>query len=159
MHFTRTMRSLTAGQSYMALAAPLLAGLLMVAWLAWFFLAPIVVSIQGEIVDTAGDGYVRAVFTDPKATQIQPGQSAFITLQSEAATAVGAIPAVVAEVNQLAAQTEVDLYAQLDSANAALFAEQFQGKVDVAIERISPAMVFLQASGQLIDTPPVSLKR
>lgn len=168
MHFSRTLRSLTMHQPSISLVGLISASLLMLLWLGWFFFAPVVISVQGEIINAAGDGYVQATFagaTEQMQTgemqpgQIQPGQVAQLYLDAPVGQTIAPIPALVAEVIHQPTQTQVDLYAQLDPSNAAYFAEQPRGTVAVAVEQISPAILLLRAAGQFADAPTISFVR
>lgn len=159
MHFSRTLRALTTPQPALSLVGLISAGLLLLLWLGWFLLAPVVISVQGTIRNAAGDGYVQAIFPNAAAAQIQPGQRAQLYLDHPADTPSAPIAALVAEVQSGTTATQVDLYAELDADNAAAFTRQPQGVVAVAVERISPAILLLRTAGHLVDTPPVSLVR
>jgi hypothetical protein len=159
MHFSRTLRALQTQQSAFSVVGMAGAALLLLLWLGWFFLAPVVISVEGTITYIAGDGYVQATFTGAASEQLQRGQHAQLYLDHPADAPIAPIPALVAEVNPQATQSQVDLYAQLDANNADYFAGQPQGVVTVAVERISPALLLLRASGQFVDTQPISFIR
>jgi hypothetical protein len=154
--FSHSLRSLQAGRSRLSLATLLLAALLLIGWLAWFFFAPVTLYESGEIVQTSGDGVVVAQFPLTAQTRIQLGQVAEIFLEDVEQT--GAIPAIVADVTQPATgdQFQVMLYADMDSPNVAALQSGLTGRATVAVEHLSPATLVMRAAGQGIDTPPVS---
>lgn len=154
--FSHSLRSLQAGRSRLSLATMLLAALLLIGWLAWFFLAPVTLFEGGEIVQTSSDGVVVAQFPLTAQTRLQSGQSAEIFL--EGVEQDGAIPAIVADVTQSATggQIQVVLYADMDSPNVAALLSGLTGRATVAVEHLSPATLVMRAAGQGVDTPPVS---
>jgi hypothetical protein len=58
-----------------------------------------------------------------------------------------------------ATETVTELYAELSFANADLFTQQLTGQATIVVERVSPALSFLRATGQFIDAAPISFQR
>ena len=154
--FSHSLRSLQADRNRFSLVALSLAGLLFFGWLAWFFFASITLYATGQIVQTSSDGVVVAHFPSAAHTRLQSGQA--VKLYLVGAEEQDAIPATVADIAQRATgdQIEVIIYADMDAPNVGALQNGLTGQATVAVEQISPAKLVMRATGQGVDTPPVS---
>jgi hypothetical protein len=154
--FSQSLRSLQADRNRFSLLTLSLAAVLFLGWLLWFFFAPFTLYETGKIVQTSSDGVVIAQFSSAAQARLQPGQTVQIYLAGVEQPA--AIPALVAEIGEQATgdQIQVVIYADMDAPNVAALQNGLTGQADVAVEQLSPAALVLRASGQGIDTPPVS---
>ncbi len=157
MHFSRTTSALNSRQPFTLAGSLLLALALLVAWLLWFFGASVPITVNARIVETTGDGYVRAVISPTLASSIAAGQTALLSFPS--APNAHTVPATVVAVSPGATETVTELYAELSFANADLFTQQLTGQATIVVERVSPALSFLRATGQFIDAAPISFQR
>ena len=159
--FSRSMRSLQADGFRFSLVWLVIAIALLTAWLAWFFLAQITLYETGQFVSITRDGTVVASFSAESLGRIRQGQYALLRFDAAAKEdQAGPIPAIVLNVAP-AAQAKgpgrVELYPLPQGASRIPARETLTGRVDVEIEYLSPAALVMRASGQLLDTPPVSL--
>ena len=157
--FSRSMRSLKADSFRPALVGLLLAMALLIAWAAWFFLARITLYETGQIVLTTKGGIVVADFSPEAPGRIQRGQPALLRLDGVIGDQAGAPPAIVTNVTNQAQEGRVwvELVAPVSAAFPVPLQDGLTGRVEIEVEHISPATFVMRASGQLIDTPPVSL--
>ena len=165
--FSRTMRSLHAGSFRRSLFGLIGAGVLLITWAAWFFLVPITVYETGHIVSTTAEGTVIADFPVDASGRIQPGQSAVIQLEAVLNNQTRKLSATVVNVSNQPQedQIQIELYLQpnatarraLGTASQDFASLNLTGQVEVEVERVSPAVLVMRASGQFADTPTVSL--
>jgi hypothetical protein len=127
-------------------------------WSAWFFLAPVTLYETGQIVGATRDGTVVADFPAEAAGRILPGQPALLHLQGALAAEAGALPASVMEVAEPTGQdhVRVELYPQWDADLLTAPENGLRGQVEVEVERVSPAYLFLHTAGQFLSDRPVS---
>ena len=157
--FSRSMRSLKADSFRPALVGLLLAMALLIAWAAWFFLARITLHETGQIVLTTKGGLVVADFSPEALGRIQRGQPALLHLDGITGDQAGTTPAIVTSVTNQAQEgrVRVELFAPVSDVFPIPLQDGLTGQVEIEVEHISPATFVMRASGQFIDTPPVSL--
>ncbi len=102
------------------------------------------------------DGELRIVADFPPAAvigKIHPGQSATMRLDGFPWAQYGVVPAVVSQVGAEIrnAQVRVEFTPQLPSAAALQLQHGLPGSIAVQIEQVSPAILVLRASGQLLS--------
>jgi membrane fusion protein, adhesin transport system len=102
------------------------------------------------------DGELRIVADFPPAAvigKIHPGQSATMRLDGFPWAQYGVVPAVVSQVGAEIrnAQVRVEFTPQLPSAAALQLQHGLPGSIAVQIEHVSPAILVLRASGQLLS--------
>ncbi|MBU0492019.1 MAG: hypothetical protein KKA73_28135 [Chloroflexi bacterium] len=157
--FSRSIRSLQADDFRLSLAGLVIAGLLFTAWAAWFFFAQITLYETGQIVRVTNEGLIVADFAPEALKRVRQGQSALlrfdVAAQDEEA---GPIPAIVMTVTSQAPDKkgQVALYPLPEAVSRVPFQDNPTGRVEIEVEYLSPAALILRASGQLLDTPPVS---
>lgn len=154
--FSQSLRSLQADRNRFSLVALSLAGLLFLGWLVWFFFASFTLYETGQIVQTSSDGVVVAHFPSAAQARLRPGQA--VQLYLAGVEQQDAIPAMVAEIAQQPqdGQIQVVIYADMDAPNVGALQNGLAGQATVAVEQISPAKLVMRATGQGVDTPPVS---
>lgn len=157
--FSRSMRSLKADSYRPSLAGLLVAMLLLIAWSGWFFLARITLQETGQIVSATGRGTVIAQFPVETLGRIHRGQSALLRLDAVTEDEAVPIPAIVLDVakDTQEGQGQVEVFPLPEAAARMPLQDNLTGRVEIEVERLSPAALVVRASGQLIDTPPVSL--
>lgn len=178
--FSRSIRSLQYDNNSISLAGLLAAILLAVIWGHWFFTATIVsyetshevyVTAQedaiSQFVQEGGASRIQttwrriiiAKFPSAAMTRIQPEQLAWLRLDSQAGKQQGPIPAEVIQViNSPGATTGTVILRTKIKANQPHFFEQGQGgEITIEVENTTPAGLVLQASGLLVETPPLSV--
>ena len=157
--FSRSMRSLKADSVRPTLVGLLLAMTLLITWAAWFFLARITLYETGRVVLTTKGGIVVASFSPGALGRIQRGQPALLSLDGITGDQAGTTPAIVTNVANQAQEgwVRVELFAPATTAFPTPIQDGLTGSVEIEVEHISPATFVMRASGQFIDTPPVSL--
>ncbi len=157
--FSRSMRSLNADSFRPSLVGLSLAIILLAAWLAWFFLAQIALYEISQIVWVNEEGIIVADFPLEAQGLIWPGQPALFhpngTIEGQAST----IPAVVIDVvNQVQEErVRVELLSLADPTSPIFLQSDLTGQLEIEIERVSPAILVMQATGQLLDAPQISV--
>jgi hypothetical protein len=152
------MRSLNADSFRPSLIGLILAMILLTAWLAWFFLARIGLYEVSQTMQVTADGIVVADFSPESKDRIWPGQPALIHLDSPPEDLPGTFPALVMDVTQPSQQQmQTELIALAAPDKPILLPQGLRGRVEVEVERVSPATLVVHATGQLLDTPSVSL--
>lgn len=154
--FADTVRSLQTDRNRFSLVSLSLVALLLGGWLIWFFCAPVTLFETGQIVQTSSDGVVVAHFPHAAHTRLQLGQAVQLYLANTEQHE--AISATVAEVASQATddQLQVIIFADIDSPNIGSLQDGLSGQAIVAVEQVSPAKLVMRATGQGVDTPPVS---
>ncbi len=155
--FAHSLRSLQTDRNRFSLVVLVVAGLLLLGWLAWFFFAPVTLYETGQIVQTSSDGVVLAHFPRTAQARLQRGQA--VQLQLAGAPPGDALAATIADIAEqpTSDQVLVTIYVDLDDPNAATLQNGLTGQAMVAVEQTSPARLLLRATGYGVDTPPVSL--
>ncbi len=156
--FAHSLRSLQADRNRFSLVALSLAGLLFLGWLAWFCFAQVTLYETGQIVQTSSDGVVVAQFPSAAQARLQLGQA--VQLRLAGSVPGNAIPATIADIAQQSSdgQLQVTIYADMDTPNAGALQNGLTGQASVAVEQLSPARLLLRATGQGVNTSPVSLE-
>jgi hypothetical protein len=157
--FSQSLRALQADRGSSAQIGLSLALILLLVWSTWFFWAPIARYESGTIAGMTRDARVVAAFPTHVLEDIRPGQRAYLRPQGAIGDAMGAIPAVVADIDGTTAgnQIRVSFHVHWEAAPAGLSDSDLDGQVEVEVERVSPATLVARASGQFLDTPAVSL--
>jgi hypothetical protein len=131
------MRSLQSDSSRPSLAALLIAGVLLLAWIGWLALAPVTLYETSDDWQVQRDRSLVVRFPQAAIARFRPGQAATLTIPAGADQPPLALPSMVAAIpmrtqNRLAADTvQVTLLAVAPPKDA-------QGEVKVAVETISP---------------------
>jgi hypothetical protein len=154
--FSRSMRSLNTDNYRPSLVGAVVGAVLLMAWVAWFFLARITIYETGQITSVTQAGQIVVDFPAEAHGRIQIGQSALLRFDGAVGDQLGAVPAVVYEVHTQGQDDPVQAELFALSSAVALY-DDLAGQAEIEIERPSPADLVLRASGQLIDTPPISL--
>jgi hypothetical protein len=161
MPFTRSIRALRTDREWPALTILISALALLGLWLIWFSWASIPLYETGRITNVSRYGVIIALFSTEAATHLQPGQVGLIRSMEESNTeelAQGS-PAMVMLVNHSDENGQVEV--ELASLSSQEFALEELGdgtsSVQIEVDRLSPAQWIWRASGQWIDTAPVTL--
>lgn len=157
--FTQSMHSLHADQGRFSLWGISLATLLLLLWAVWFFVPSLTVYTTGALTGLTRNGTVVATFPAQESAHLLPGQAARIHPTGVATNQATSLPATVLEVATQARgdAVQVTLYPESDKDLKTLFPNGVTGQVTVETETISPAVLLMRTTGQLIETPPVSL--
>jgi hypothetical protein len=147
--FSRSMRSLQSDSSRPSLAALIIAGALLLAWMAWLAFAPVTLHETSQDWQVQRDGSLIVRFPPATMARFRPGQAATLTLLAGPDQPARTLPAMVADVpmptqNHLAADTvQVALFADASPREA-------KGEIKIAVETVSPLKLLTRAGGQLV---------
>jgi len=123
----------------------LLALVLAVALLAWFFFAQVTLYEVSTVMQVDEDGRVLALFAPEKVDRIQVGQQATVRLQLEPNQQPVAYPAIV--FNPPAESGEVELLLT-EGEYPPVSGSSVKGQAEVEVEHISPLEMVLRAAGR-----------
>lgn len=147
--FTRTLRSLRADTGRPSLAGMAVGGALLVAWAAWFVLAPITVRESTGDFRLAADGSVLAQFSPEALQRIQPGQAARLKVQGASGEPDRTIPAVVSETPNPNQYWQEWGMVKLTLLTGQGPGEGAAGLVEVDVQTLSPAALLLRSAERL----------
>ena len=147
--FSRTTRSLDSDGHATALLGLAVVIVLLVVWGLWFFAAGIPIHHTSSSAHLTGAQRVTAVFPLGNSDQIKRGQAARFHPEGTAWEGAAPISATVARVtpDATAGQTYVELVLRLDHRLPAPLHSSLQGRVDIELERVSPATLILRSAG------------
>jgi len=179
--FSQTMRSRRVSLLYLAAAGLLVIMVLAIFWARWFLSARIVLyekssqvyvtrteslsrefprNVKGAVRERAfRKRIIRVTFLANSLPRIAPQQPAWVYLDSPVGKQTGAIPATVLTVPPPAKNGigEVSVLAELEADAPNPFQEGGSGTVMIEVEQVTPATLFLRASGLTVDTSPTSV--
>lgn len=143
VRFSRSLRSLDADRgiaSYIVLACAIT---LIVAWLIWFFFAPITLYETSSTFTVQRDGVLLVQFDDSALTRIRPGQTAIMipTVKTDgfAAPIEAEVLATPASTNRRDGVVQVYLY--MSGRPPA----ELTGEVRIRVEDVSPFTLILRS--------------
>ena len=145
IQFSRTLRSLHVDSFRASRIGLLLALVLAVALLAWFFFAQVTLYEVSTDMQVDEDGRVLALFAPEKVDRIQVGQQATVRLQLEPNQQPVAYPAIV--FNPPAESGEVELLLT-EGEYPPVSGSSVKGQAEVEVEYISPLEMVLRAAGR-----------
>lgn len=165
--FSQTIRSLKADQSYGKSVTLALFSLLLAGWLVWAFAARIPSRLTSETDQIQLAEVITTIFGKEAAAHLTPGLSALVILDAPPLTEPLVLPAQVLDVYSVEDKTEVQIvpdFSLLEADTAspeilAAFSQPTSGRVEVEIERVSPAFLVLRAAGLTAETAPVVTSR
>jgi hypothetical protein len=156
--FPRATRALNADRFRYTLISLAVAGILLICWCFWFFGATIKFTESSEDV-WLGDGEVLvAAFPNEKLKHISRGQSARFYPKDSIISQRDGLQAVVAEINHPEnAKGQVSFIVIADRETTALLPDDLNGRVEVEIERLSPAQLVMRSTGLAADSATTNL--
>lgn len=165
--FAQTIRSLDADRSYGQIIVLAAFALLLTLWLVWVFAARIPARLTSTTNQIRLDATVTVTFSGEGVDKVQPGQPALVYLDAPPLAASVVLPARVVDVALNGATARVTVMPDFSGLEVddvpedvlAAFARPTPGRVEVEVERVSPATLVLRASGLNVDSGPVILNR
>jgi hypothetical protein len=150
--FSRTTRSLKTDGHRTALLALLVAILLLAIWGLWFFAAGISIHVSSEGAQLSGSQRVLALFPSDSVGAIRRGQEASFYPEGAEWAQTGPIPAAVSDITTRpdSGQVQVELVLRLGQGLPAPLRTGMKGRVEIELERVSPAKMVLRGGG-LVD--------
>lgn len=148
--FSRTTRSLHADSYRASVVALLLAVLVFGAWAGWFFLARISLYEVSQSVRSTKPETIVSDFPMETQERIWEGQSASLQLDDPRNSGVQrSVPAIVMHVTPNAQKGQLEVELALLELVDLPSNSQVKGRVDIEVDRVSPATLVLRASGNL----------
>lgn len=157
--FANTLRSLNADRFHASLIGLGIAMVLLIAWGSWFFLARMTIYEVSISSVVARDGFIIAEFPSAKSGRIHRGQAAWLYPVLDGVKQSVNVPAVVTDIikSPSAELTRVKLFPILKRKQVEILPEGQKVRVEIEVDSVSPAVLVLQTSGLLVDTPGVAL--
>lgn len=157
--FARSLRSLNVDSLYTSLVGLLVVMILLVIWGVWFFGAKISLYQSSDQAQVSHLLYVTAQFPGEQAGQIKLGQAATFYPGDIVQAPDGPIPAVVTEVRPtVGGPTEVTLALRPERRLSTSLPPGLTGRVEIEVERVSPASFALRRGGLAASAPPGRLE-
>ncbi len=147
--FSRTLRSIYTDNLPLLLTGLGSLILLMLGWFGWFFFATIAIYETSQHAQVTQDGAIVADFSEASLAQIRRGQSAIFHPAGDGAAAP-AIAAVVVGTER--AQQQVQLLPQIEASMFQHLREGVAGRVEIMVDKVSPASLVMQAAGLAPDS-------
>lgn len=153
--FSRSLRSLNTDAYRPSLVVLGTALILLCLWLFWFFFSQLTIYADTQQFQFRDDGYIRAIFAPEDHARIRHGQSAVIRFEGDIGREIGPVSMVVSDIRSLQGIEFIELYAPESRQLFDELPRDIPGRVRVEVETISPFVMMMRVSGQLIDDNPV----
>ncbi len=153
--FSRSIRVLDADKFRPSLWIIGAAVILLLIWVIWFLFSNMTVLAATGSITISPTGIVKANFSTEEARRIRIGQLGWLQIDEEG---IGQFPLIVQQ--RTAVQGErviVELLAVDEIFYSLTFPDGVSGKVQVEVERVSPARLVLRSAGQFNNAPTVSV--
>jgi len=149
IQFSRSVRALRLDSFRATRIGLVIAVLIMLALILWFFQAKVTLYEVSTTLETKPDGMILATFPSEARTRLRPGMPAILRLPQGADQPSMTLPAVVWNLSSENEQVEILLL----TGGEALGSQQgkLTGQVDVEIEYITPAALVLRTSGKFLN--------
>ena len=141
--FARSVRALDHDRFRPSVVALFGAIFLMIAWSIWFVFAGISIVESSENVQIKRDGSLSVTFSSSAKTNLHPGLKATVSASAPTSDKAISYPAQVANVSLTSSTGAV--VADVYLLSGPRLAADSRPKVDVEIERLSPAALVLRA--------------
>lgn len=154
LQFSRSMRVLRLDSYRVARLGLVVAGLLMAALIGWFFLARVTLyevsaAIEPGTARMGTETQMVAEFPKEALTRIRAGQSAWLRLDGAADQQAVRLPALIYEVPP--GGSKVIFVVLSPGFSAAAGGERLKGRLEVEVERVTPAQLVMRSSGQIMN--------
>jgi hypothetical protein len=152
--FSRTTRSLSADGHSTTLIGLLVVLLLLVIWGAWFFAVDIPIRQSSASAQVTSPQQVTATFPSDSSLGIIRGQSVDFHPAGNIGAQNGAIPGIVTTVSDdpSGELTVVEIALRIEQTLPAPLQEGLKGRVDIELERVSPATLILRSASMVNKT-------
>lgn len=155
IQFSRTTRALSIDSYRASRIGMILAILLLLLLVAWFFLAKITLyEISPEVTYTES-GRILANFPAETIGRIEPGQAAIVRLSNGSEQQPVTLPAVVYGTDPT--NNQVELLLMTNDLPSNLVPGALPGQAEVEVEYISPINLVMRASGRFLSQSRVPL--
>jgi len=150
LQFSRSLRSLKVDGFRASRIGLILAILLMVALIFWFFSAKVTLYESSSSISLTEDGHLLASFTPNALRRIQPGQPGVLRLDAGSDQRPITTPVTVFDLPQDSEQ--VEFLVQGGNIPPDILAGKIAGQVEVEVEHITPAELVFRTSGKYFKT-------
>jgi len=125
--------------------------LLLVIWGAWFFAAGVPIRQSSASAQVTGPQRVAASFPSDSSVGITRGQTVDFHPAGNIGALNGPIPGIVSRVSEdpSGELTLVEIALHLESSLPAPLQEGLKGRVDIELERVSPATLIMRSAGMV----------
>lgn len=142
IQFSRSTRSLTNDRSFAGMVILVSTSVIILAWLMWFFFAPIAIYETSQEISVRRDGLLMVKFPESALKRILPGQTAtFFPTTSQNDFGVST-PALVMDTPASTGREDGIVYIYLETGRAPA---GLTGEVKIAVEYLSPLALILRA--------------
>lgn len=146
--FSRSLRSLQIDSFRVSLIGMILASAVLLALIAWFFMARITLYENSANIQIGEDGRFLATFRPETMARLQVGQNAILRLNPGAEGGLISLPAMV--IDRSLSSNQVELLILADISPQAFAGGGITAQVEVEVESVSPAALVIRASGQYL---------
>jgi hypothetical protein len=149
------MRSLRLDSFRATRIGLVLAVVIMLALIVWFFMAKVTLYEVTTSLDRNADGKLMATFPKEARARLRPGMPAILRLPQSPDQPAMTIPAVVFDLPREGEQVEIMILpgeAPLDAQQGKL-----TGQVEVEVEYVTPAELVLRTSGKFLNRSQVPI--
>lgn len=143
------MRSLKVDSYRGSLVGILLASIIMLALVVWFFSARITLFEVSNSVSMTEDGHLMVRFPAESMARLRQGQPAVLRVTVGADQSVIPLPAMVFTIQQ--GSNDVEIIVTTNEIPENLLAEGFKGQVQVEAEYVTPAVLVMRAMGKYLN--------
>lgn len=149
IQFSRSVRALRLDSFRATRIGLVIAVLIMLALILWFFLAKVTLYESSTTLETKPDGMILATFPGEARPRLRPGMPAILRMSQGADQPSVTLPAVVWNLPTEGEQVEILLL----SGGETLSQQQgkLSGQVDVEVEYITPVALVLRTSGKFLN--------
>jgi hypothetical protein len=154
LQFSRSLRSLNVDSYRATRVALVLASILMLALILWFFFAGVSLFETSQEVSFTEDGRLVANFPKETIGRVQPGQPATLRVYTASNQPPVNVRAVVFDVPP--GSTQAELLVMSEDIPEEFNPEGVQSQVEVQVERVTPFTLVMRSSGKYIGSnqPP-----
>ena len=154
IQFSRSMRSLKVDSYRASLVGILLASVILLVLVVWFFTAHITLYEVSTSLSLTEDGLLMARFPAESMARIRPGQAAIVRLTVGSDQSVVSLPAVVFDVEP--GSNDVEIAITADDVPENLLSGGIKGQVDVEADYVTPSTLVMRAMGKYLTRPQLS---
>lgn len=149
IQFSRSMRSLRLDSFRATRVGLVIAVIIMLALIVWFFMARVTLYEVSSTLEWNAEGKLMATFSEEARARLKPGMPALLRLPQGPDQPAMTIPAVVFDLPRDGEQVEILVLPNGEIMNTQ--AGKLTGQLDVEVEYITPAALVLRTSGKYLN--------
>lgn len=155
LQFSRSLRTLRLDSFRLTRIGLILAILLMLGLLTWFFFAKVTIYENSTALEIQSDGRIIATFTETGIQRIEMGQAAVLRLTIGADQPTAALESAIYQVFPDSKQAE--LVVMPEEPTPQMLGEKVSGRAEVEVAYLTPAQLLMQATGKALDQVDIPL--